>query len=94
MSTIFCRYCNKPGHLERECRKKQYDQTGKGIRFLSQANNASLQSNTKEYEDGDNNFIQAFMCEMEVKQTKGGSGSNKIEAYMAVAKSENASNLW
>ena len=26
-----------------------------------QANNASLQSNTKEYEDGDNNFIQAFM---------------------------------
>ena len=96
MSTIFCRYCNKPGHLERECRKKQYDQKGKGRRFYPQANNASLQSNNKEYEDGDNNFIQAFMCEMEVKQTKGGfrSGSNKIEAYMAVAKSENGANLW
>ena len=36
------------------------------------------------------------MCEMEVKQTKGGfqSRSNKIEAYMAVAKSENGENLW
>ena len=96
MSTIFCRYCNKPGHLERECRKKQFDQKGKGRRFYPQANNATLQSNNKEYEDGDNNFIQAFMCEMEVKQTKGGfrSGSNKIEAYMAVAKSENGENLW
>ena len=80
MSTIICRYCNKLEHIEGECRKKQYNQKGKGRRFFPQVNNASLQCNTKEYEDEDNNFIQAFLCEMELTQTKDESRSNKIEA--------------
>ena len=40
-------------------------------------------------------FIQAFICEIEVTQTKDERGSNKVEWYMAVKrKSVNASNLW
>ena len=82
------------GHLEHECRKKQYDQIGKGRKFFPQANNASLQSNTKECEDEDNNFIQAFMCEIEVTQTKDESESKKIEMYIwQEENSVNASNL-
>ena len=80
MSTIFCRYCNKLEHIEGECRKKQYNQKGKGRRFFPQANNTWLQSNNKDYEDEENNFIQAFMCEMELAQTKDESRSNEIEA--------------
>ena len=63
---IICRYYKKWGHIEYDCRKKQCDQDVKGRRFLPQANNASLQPNSREFEDGENNFTQAFMCKIGV----------------------------
>ena len=58
VSTIICRYCNKPGHMEGECHQKQYDQRNKGKKFNAQAHSTSISN-----EGEDTSFIQAFMSE-------------------------------
>ena len=68
ISTIICRYCNKQGHFERDCRKKRFEQKGKWkARSHLQAHNALLQAGPSthydEDDDGDD-FIQAFMCDV------------------------------
>ncbi len=71
-SIITCRYCNKQGHLERDCRKKRFDQKGKwkSRSVYPQVHNALLQGpNTNDDENEDNNFIQAFMCEANNRRT-------------------------
>ena len=56
VSTIICRYCNKTGHMERECRRKQYDQRNKGKRYNAQAHSALIPT-----EEEDTSFIQALI---------------------------------
>ena len=51
ISTIRCRYCNKEGHIERECRKKQYDLRGKRKANDSEAQNALIQSDQNNCEE-------------------------------------------
>mgnify|MGYP002775250692 FL=1 len=79
ISTIICRYCNKLGHFERDCRKKQYDLKGKGKRVHPQAHSALVQNPNPSYsEDEDNNFIQAFMSEMEDESTNQKNDDNNL----------------
>ena len=63
VSTITCRYCNKTGHMERECRRKQYDQRNKGKRYNAQAHSALIPN-----EEEDTSFIQAFMSEVQTNK--------------------------
>ena len=60
VSTIISRYCNKPRHVERECRWKQYDQRNKGKRYNAQAHSALI-PNEEEY----TSFIQAFVSKVQ-----------------------------
>ena len=71
ISTITCRYCHKQGHIERDCRKKQFDIKRKGKRSYPQIHSASLQDlNINSYnEDEDNNFMQAFTCDLNERTT-------------------------
>jgi hypothetical protein len=56
--SIICHYCGKAGHIERDCRKKQYDLRNKNKRNYVNANSVYVED-----EDEDNNdpFIQAFV---------------------------------
>ena len=79
ISTIICRYYNKPGHFEWDCRKKQYDLKGKGKRFHPQAHSALIENPNPSYsKDEDNNFIQAFMSEVENESTNQKNDDNNL----------------
>lgn len=69
-STITCRYYNKIGHIEQDCRNKHYDIKGKWILNDFEANNTRIQSQTSDENDEneDDNFIQIFMSEMNTKR--------------------------
>ena len=41
-SQIICRYCGKAGHMERDCRKKQYDYRNKSKRNSAHVHTASV----------------------------------------------------
>ena len=62
-STIICRYFNKPRHIERECRRKHYDQRKKGKTFNAQAHSALIRN-----EEEDTSFIQAFMSKVQTNK--------------------------
>ena len=46
LSTIICRYCNKPGHFEQDYKKKQYDLKGKGKRVHPQEHSTQYKIQT------------------------------------------------
>ena len=51
------------GHMERECRRKQYDRRNKDKRFNAQAQSASISN-----EDENPSFIQAFMSKVQTNK--------------------------
>jgi hypothetical protein len=55
ISSIRCKYYNKEGYIEQECKKKQYDLKGEW-----KANDCELVHNA--LLQFDQNFIQVFMC--------------------------------
>ena len=49
--------------MERECRRKQYDQRNKGKRYNAEAHSALIPN-----EEEDASFIQAFMSEVQTNK--------------------------
>ena len=62
--------CNKQGHIEKDCRKKQFDLKRKGKKSYPQIHSASIQNDNVNYseEDEENNFIQAFTIDANESQ--------------------------
>ena len=80
ISTITCRYCNKQGHIEKDCRKKQFDLKRKGKKFYPQIHSASIQNDNVNYyeQDEDNNFIQAFTSDANESQVNEKKGNDNL----------------
>ena len=80
ISTITCTYCNKQGHLEKDCRKKQFDLKRKGKKSYPQIHSASLQNDNVSYceEDNENNFIHAFTSDANERQVNQKIGNDNL----------------
>ena len=86
ISTIICRYCHKPGHIERYCRSKRYDQQNRGRKSNPQAHNALITDDEDtSLTDEDTSFIHAFTCHLQAE--------DEIQLFMAGLQSTNQ-NLW
>ena len=86
ISTIICRYCHKPGDIERYCRSKRYDQQNKGRKFNPQAHNALIADDEEtSLTDEETSFIHAFTCHLQA--------DDEIQLFMAGLEST-SQNLW
>ena len=95
LSTITCRYCRKPRHIERDCRSKRYDQRNWGRRFHPQANTTSISDideATSANDDEDSSFIQAFTCHLQMEEMSY-EGEANIQSFMAGLQTFTG-NLW
>ena len=62
--------CNKQGHIEKDCRKKQFDLKRKGKKSYPQIHSASIQNDNVNYseEDEENNFVSRSRAKGQVEK--------------------------